>query len=328
MQTLASIRALLDARGLAPRKALGQNFLIDHNLIAKLVDAAWAAAAELGLGADPLVLEIGPGTGALTHALLDRGARVVASELDAGLAALLRETVPPRLAGDGGVGGGAGAGIVASPARFALVEGDCLAGKHALNPAVLAALDGVSREKGERFLLVANLPYAAATPAMLALLADHPCCVGMFVTIQQEVADRMLAGPGSRDYGPLSVLVAITSRAWQIARLPPECFWPRPGVRSAMVGVVRVGVGAMPTTMLVPSEAMSGAMGQAMDPRAIVDFAQSLFEQRRKQIGSVLARRGVRDANWPPGVLPTNRAEDLTPAQFIALHAAVGALEA
>jgi 16S rRNA (adenine1518-N6/adenine1519-N6)-dimethyltransferase len=318
VQTLASIRALLDARGLAPRKALGQNFLIDHNLIAKLVDAAWAAAAELGLGSDPLVLEIGPGTGALTHALLDRGARVVASELDAGLAGLLRETVPPRRAGEGSA---------MAPARFTLVEGDCLAGKHALNPAVLAAVDGVSREVGERFLLVANLPYAAATPAMLALLADHPRCVGMFVTIQQEVADRMLAGPGSRDYGPLSVLVAITSRAWQIARLPPECFWPRPGVRSAMVGVVRGGASATLASAVAPSGAMIPAMSPAPSPRAIVDFAQALFVQRRKQIGSVLARRGVRDAHWPPGVVATSRAEDLTPAQFIALYGAVGALD-
>src|SRR6186713_2406397 len=109
MQTLAQIRELLESRGLAPRKSLGQNFLIDHNLIRKLVDASGAAAGDL-------VLEVGPGTGALTEELLDRGCRVIACELDRGLAELLRE----RFAATAGSG------------RFTLIEGDCLASKRAL----------------------------------------------------------------------------------------------------------------------------------------------------------------------------------------------------
>jgi len=283
MQTLAHIRALLEARGLSPRKSLGQNFLIDHNLINKLIDAANPAPNDI-------ILEIGPGTGVLTEALLARNLRVVASELDQGLAALLRETITPRY----------------DSSRFTLVQGDCLAGKHALNPNVLAALESfkaasLADPADSTFTMIANLPYAAATPAMLVLLADHPRCKGFFVTIQHEVADRMLAKPHSKDYGPLSVLVAATSRAWHIAKLPPECFWPRPGVISSMIGVTRHPPSS-PATLTT-------------NPRALVDFAQSLFVQRRKQIGSILGR----DREYPAGITSTMRAEELTPAQFVQL---------
>lgn len=286
MQTLAQIREMLESRGLSPRKSLGQNFLIDHNLIAKLIDAAKEHA---GLGPGSVVLEIGPGTGVLTEALLERGARVVACELDRGLAALLRETLGARFGAD----------------RFTLVEGDCLESKHALNPLVIEAVKTYAGEGA--FTLIANLPYGAATPAMMTLLADHPQCNGVFVTIQQEVADRMLAKAHSKDYGPLSVLVAVTCRAWQVAKLPPECFWPRPGVHSAMVAAVRVDG-------LVPVE----------EARRLVDFAQGLFEQRRKQIGSVLARQdrarqGTREIDWPEGITAMNRAEELSPAQLVEL---------
>ena len=136
MQTLANIRELLDLAGHAPKKALGQNFLIDHNLITKLVDASNISEGDT-------VLEIGPGTGALTVAMLDRGASVIAVELDAGLARVLREQFAGR--------------------RFTLIEGDCLAGKTAINPEAIAAIADAP------FSLVANLPYHAATPAMMTL---------------------------------------------------------------------------------------------------------------------------------------------------------------
>src|SRR4249920_707298 len=111
MQSLTEIRALLESHGLSPRHALGQNFLIDHNLIKKLVDAAHVSPGDN-------VLEVGPGTGTLTEELLARGASVVAVEIDRDLAGLLRE----RLAVN---------------ERFTLIEGDALAGKHAVNPDVL-----------------------------------------------------------------------------------------------------------------------------------------------------------------------------------------------
>lgn len=266
-QTLAQIKALLDERGLRPRHALGQNFLIDQNLVRKLVDAS-------GVGAGDVVLEVGPGTGTLTEELLGRGCEVVACELDRGLAAMLRERLGPL-----------------HPGRFTLVEGDCLAGKRELNPDVAAAL------AGRPFRLVANLPYGAATPLMLVLLTSHPACAGMFVTVQREVADRLLAGPGGKEYGTLGVVAQAAAEVGRVATLPPECFWPRPEVTSAMVSVVR------------KREPMTDDLG------GLAEFCQRVFGSRRKQLGSVLGR----ETAWPEGVRPEMRVEQLTPAQIVAL---------
>jgi 16S rRNA (adenine1518-N6/adenine1519-N6)-dimethyltransferase len=268
VQTLSQIKAILDEHGLRPRHALGQNFLIDHNLIRRLVDAAAITPGET-------VLEVGPGTGTMTEELLDRGARVVAAEMDRGLCGVLRQ----RLAGR----------------DFTLVEGDCLAGKHALAPAVLEAVgDGP-------FVLVSNLPYAAGTPVMLTLLADIPRCRGLFVTVQREVADRLLARPSTRDFGTISVLAQAVAEVRLVATLPPACFWPRPEVTSAMVAMER-----RPTPL-------------SPRPRALADFLQRLFEKRRKQLGAVLGR----DRPFPPGVAPTHRAEALDVPTLIALHEAM-----
>jgi 16S rRNA (adenine1518-N6/adenine1519-N6)-dimethyltransferase len=272
LQTLAQMKTMLEERGLSPRKRLGQNFLIDHNMIRKLVDASGVRAGER-------VMEVGPGTGTLTEELLERGCDVVACELDRGLAELLRE----RLGGRAG---------------FTLIEGDCLQGKHEINPALLGAM------AGEPFTLVANLPYGAATPLMTALLADVPECRGLFVTIQREVADRLMAPAGTRDYGPIGILVSLTAKTELISKLPPQCFWPSPEVHSAMVAVRRL------------DEPL------AADARGIIDFAQGLFEQRRKQIGSVLGRAFP----WPEGVAPEARAESLGPHAWIALYRAWRAL--
>ncbi len=205
VQTLAEIRATLDAHGLRPNKALGQNFLIDQNLVRKLV-----ASAEVGSG--DIVLEVGPGTGVLTDALVESGARVVACELDRGLAGVLRERFAERIT---------------------LIEGDCLASKREVAPQVISAIGG-----GE-FKLVANLPYGCATPLMMTLLVAHRACLSMHVTIQREVGDRLAAGEGSKAYGALSVVAQTLAEVRWIATLPPSCFWPRPAVTSAMVSVVR-----------------------------------------------------------------------------------------
>ncbi|MEL7473365.1 MAG: 16S rRNA (adenine(1518)-N(6)/adenine(1519)-N(6))-dimethyltransferase RsmA [Planctomycetota bacterium] len=265
MQTLADIKALLAERGLSPRKRFGQNFLLDHNLIGKLVDAS-------GVGADSLVLEIGPGTGALTEALLDRGATVIACELDRGLADLLRERLADR--------------------ACTLIEGDALAGKRALNPAIIGAIDG------RPFRLVANLPYNAGTPIITTLLADHDHCEGLYVTVQREVGDRLIAPPGSDLYGAVGVLAQLVASVERVALLRPECFWPRPDVTSAMIAIRPHG-GAPPIDRR----------------RRVVDLAQRLFSSRRKQLGSTL--KGL-DA-WPAGVDPTQRPESLSPEQFAAL---------
>ncbi|HED54770.1 MAG TPA: ribosomal RNA small subunit methyltransferase A [Phycisphaerales bacterium] len=206
MQTLAEIRELLADRGMSPRHRLGQNFLIDHNLIRKLVDAADLSPGEL-------VLEIGPGTGTMTEELLDRGCEVIACELDPDMVDLLGERFGEH-------------------PRLTLIRGDCLASKHELSGEILSAI-------GDRsFKLVSNLPYGAATPVMLALVTGNRRCRGQFVTIQREVADRLGASPGSKAYGGLSVVVQTFAETVIIARLPNACFWPRPEVASAMVALI------------------------------------------------------------------------------------------
>jgi len=273
VQSLTQIRELLESRGLAPRKALGQNFLVDHNLIRKLVDAS-------GVRPGDLVLEVGPGTGTLTEELLARGCRVVAAELDRGLAALLRERLAPH-------------------PNFALIEGDALASKRELSPEIVRALGNGP------FRLIANLPYGAATPVMLALLIDFPQCRAMHVTIQREVADRLLASPGTRDYGPITVIAHALATIERLATLPPECFWPRPDVTSAMVSLVRR------PDPLTPH------------PRRLADFVQCLFTKRRKQLGAVLGRAFP----FPEGITPDQRAESLPAQMLVALADAAASLE-
>ena len=275
MQSVSQIRALLAERGLRPKRSLGQNFLIDQNLIRKLVDAAGVAAGDV-------VLEVGPGTGTLTEELLARGCRVVASELDDGLADLLEERAEEMARESGGQVRGAG---------LTVVRGDCLKSKREINPAVLEAI-------GEGpFSLVANLPYGAATPLLLTLLMDHPRCGVMAVTIQREVADRLLADTGTKEYGLLSVMAQALARVERLATLPPSCFWPAPEVSSAMVVLRRRGA----------DEAITD------DPAALRETCERLFASRRKQIGGVLGR----DAKLPEGVTPTMRAEELTPGQLV-----------
>lgn len=268
MQTLAEIRSLLDAYGLSPKKSLGQNFLIDHNLIRSLVDAS-------GVGEGDLVLEIGPGTGTLTEELLGRGCRVVACELDEGLAALLR------------------ARFEESGPNFTLIRGDCLASKRQLNEQVD---QGIGSEK---FRLVANLPYGAASPLMVVLARDQRC-LGQYVTVQREVAERVRAHPGTRDYSEMSVLIQACATATRLSGLPPECFWPRPKVNSEMISIEPLGSGA-----------------RLSDERydRLARLCRKLFTQRRKQIGGVLGR----SRPFPEGIDPGSRPEQLSIEDFLHL---------
>jgi 16S rRNA (adenine1518-N6/adenine1519-N6)-dimethyltransferase len=274
-QTVASIKELLASRGMSPLKAFGQNFLIDQNMLRKLIDASGVQPGET-------VLEVGPGTGVLTDELLSRGCRVVACEIDRGMCGLLRDRF-------------------ASNASFTLVEGDCLDGKHAIAPAVLQAL------RGEPFVHVANLPYGAATPLMSLLMARHRECRGLFVTIQREVGDRLAAKPGTKEFGPLSVLAQVTCEVSVIAKLPPSCFWPQPDITSVMIALTR------------------RAQPLHQNPAGLLAFCHAIFEQRRKQLQAVLRGLGK---TVPAGVDPQIRAEAMSVAELMTLFDAVGSIEA
>lgn len=297
VQSLSQIKLLLESRGLSPKRSLGQNFLVDQNLLRKLIESAAPQPGDL-------ILEVGPGTGVLTEELLTRGCRVVACELDNDLAAMLHER--------------AAAHEFPHADRLTVIHADCLESKDQLSEPLRTAL-AISRPNTEcptpnaehhiatssttstapnaspAFRLVANLPYGCATPLIITLLLRHPSCDTLAVTIQNEVADRLLAAPRTPERGMLSVIAQTFAEVERIATLPRECFWPRPEVTSAMVLLRRR-----------PS--------LPFDPRRtpeFADFCKRLFAQRRKQLGGVLGRETL----WPAGTGPTSRAEELTLAQ-------------
>jgi 16S rRNA (adenine1518-N6/adenine1519-N6)-dimethyltransferase len=267
VQTLAQIKAMLAERGVRPRHALGQNFLIDHNLLKRLIEDAAPPPHSL-------VLEVGPGTGTLTETLLARGLRVIACELDPTLADVVTQRITE----------------LGYAERFRLIRGDCL------DPGKRVSRELISAIGDEPFSLIANLPYAAATPLMIALLIDHPHCRTMAVTIQREVIDRLAARPNTKDYGALSIIAQSLATITPLAKLPPECFWPRPQVTSGMVLLTR-----RPDPL-------------TRQPRELAAFCHTLFSKRRKQLGAILGRT----APLPDGIDPAQRPESLTPQQIIA----------
>lgn len=290
MQPLSHIKTLLDSHGLRPKRSLGQNFLIDHNLIRKLVDSASIAPGEL-------ILEVGPGTGTMTEELLARGARVIACELDDHLAAILRDTIPHQPNGQ----------------NFTLIHGDCLADKRHISPDIAAALRAASPQQPPRFKLVSNLPYGAGTPLMTTLLLDHPGCSLMAVTIQREVADRLAAKPATKDYGALAVIAQSLATVTHIASARPECFWPRPDVTSSMVLLTRR---ADPFT--------TDSHGLSEFCRVI--FAQRR-KQLGSLLGHDIDWPAIHAAPATVGIQPTQRAEELSPEKIIALARSLGRLQ-
>lgn len=285
-QTLTEIRWLLEAAGVSPRHHHGQHFLIDGNLMRKLVRVAAVGPADV-------VLEVGAGTGSLTELLLECGARVIAVEIDPALQRILRE----RLEGKPG---------------FTLIAGDVLAGKHHLNPQVLAQLAAQTPGPGGARKLVANLPYQVATPLLLELLYATPRVTLLACTIQKEVADRLTAAPKTKDYGLVSVVAQSLAEIEHVATLAPSVFWPRPKVDSAMLLLHRRS-----------DEQVHAAID---DLPGFVDFVRRAFQQRRKMLRrqarnwNELAAAGVFDR---AGVSRDWRPEELSVAQWQALFRAV-----
>jgi 16S rRNA (adenine1518-N6/adenine1519-N6)-dimethyltransferase len=212
-QTQNEIRQTLQEAGMRPQHRHGQNFLIDRNLMQKIVDAAEIAP-------DDIVLEIGPGTGSLTNMLAERAAHVVTIEIDKQIA----EVAQRHLAHHDNV---------------TLLVMDALKGKNRLNPQVIETLLDIHRSRpAGQCLLCANLPYNAASPIVADLLLDVPQIKGLCFTVQKEVADRMVAAPRTSDYGPLSVVLQALATVRKVARVPAQAFWPAPDIESAIVRIV------------------------------------------------------------------------------------------
>jgi len=199
--TRTEARGLLDRFGIRPKRSLGQNFVVEPNTVRRIAELA-------GVGLGDRVVEVGPGLGALTLALLETGAEVTAVEIDDVLVDVLEE-----VAGDHG--------------SLRIVHADAM------------GVDWESLLGAGPWTLVANLPYNVSVPLVCDLLDDVPAIVRLVVMVQLEVADRMVASPGDDAYGLPSVKVAYHAEARKVGRVPPSVFLPRPRVDSALVDIVR-----------------------------------------------------------------------------------------
>ena len=271
-------RHILSAFHLRASKRLGQNFLVDAGVVRAIVDAADLSPADT-------VLEIGPGIGTLTQGLAESGARIVAVELDKKLPAVLAETLKGY-------------------DNVTVVPGDILK---------LDILRILNLGAGERFKVVANLPYYITTPILMALLEQHLPIERMVTMVQKEVAVRMTARPGSKDYGALSVAVQYHTDARIVMDVPPRAFMPTPEVTSAVIAC-RV----RETPVVHPS-----------DEKLFFRLVRAAFGQRRKTLLNALTGAGLtkelcRAGLAAAGIAESLRGEQLSLADFARLSDAVG----
>ena len=289
-QTQSYLRSLFARRGISPRHRMGQNFLIDLNIHELIVETA-------GVGEGDLILEVGPGAGALTALMASRGAAVVAVELDPAMARLTSEAV---------------AGLP----HVRVLNVDALASKNALNPILVQTIrELLAATPRPVFKLVANLPYNVATPIIANLLVDPVLCPAlMVVTIPRELADRLIAVPGSSAYGALAVIVQALAECSIVRVLPPSVFWPRPKVESAVV-------------MIRPDPQRR----VGLDVSWFHALVRKVFLHRRKNLRHVLA--GIWNDRWTKsevdhwlaslGLDGQSRAETLNTDQFRSLAEAL-----
>jgi len=213
MQTKQDIERLLAGAGTHPKHRLGQNFLIDLNLMRLLIQTAH-------LNEQDVVLEVGTGTGSFTQGIAEQCGRLITVEFDTTLFNVAQTQLNTF-------------------DNITAFNMDILENKNTIQKEVLDAVQNARNEFGGRFLLVANLPYNVGSSVMANLISGPVVADGMFVTIQKEVADRMAAAPGRADYGTLSILMAATGTVRLLRKLPGSVFWPRPQVESAMVSFER-----------------------------------------------------------------------------------------
>ncbi|WP_327290777.1 16S rRNA (adenine(1518)-N(6)/adenine(1519)-N(6))-dimethyltransferase RsmA [Streptomyces sp. NBC_01198] len=268
----ADVRELAAALGVRPTKQRGQNFVIDANTVRRIVRTA-------GVRPDDTVVEVGPGLGSLTLALLEAAAHVTAIEIDDVLAAALPATVAARLPGRTG--------------HFDLVHGDAMAVTELPGPPPTA--------------LVANLPYNVAVPVLLHMLATFPGIERTLVMVQSEVADRLAAGPGNKVYGVPSVKAnwyADVKRAGAIGR---SVFWPAPNVDSGLVALVRRD----PPRTTASRQEVFAVVDAA--------FAQRRKTLRAALAGWAGSAAAAESALVAAGVSPQARGEALTVEEFAAV---------
>ncbi|HUY22989.1 MAG TPA: 16S rRNA (adenine(1518)-N(6)/adenine(1519)-N(6))-dimethyltransferase RsmA [Acidimicrobiales bacterium] len=268
------VEELLGTHGLRPSRALGQNFVVDANTVRRI-------ARMSGVGPGARVVEIGAGLGALTLALADTGATVVAVELDRHLTPLLRAQVEP-----------VGARVVEADA-LTLDWGALLAASEPVG-AERAGPDGLSAS----WTMVANLPYNVAVPVVLRVLDEAPTVASMLVMVQREVGERLAAAPGGKAYGAVSVKVAYHATARVVGRVPASVFVPRPKVESALVRIDRR-----------PSVAVDPGTVPAARLFALV---RAGFAHRRKMLRRALAGTVPAEVFAAAGIDPEARAESLS----------------
>lgn len=257
------------------RKKFGQNFLVDDSILDKIIEAA-------GITRDDCVLEIGPGIGTMTQRLAEEAGRVIAVEIDRNLMPILNETL-------------------ADYDNVTVINDDILK----VDIPALAAQHGSKRMK-----VVANLPYYITTPVIMALLERNVPLQSITVMVQKEVADRMTVGPGTKDYGALSLAVQYYTKPEIITEVPADCFVPKPNVDSAVIRLTRYDAPPVSTE----------------DERWLFMLIRASFNQRRKTLangivnaGIGIGRHQVEETLAQMGLSATVRGEALTLEQFAEL---------
>ena len=259
------------------QKKFGQNFLIDDHVITKIINAA-------EITKDDLVLEIGPGIGTMTQYLAESARKVIAVEIDKNLIPILGETL-------------------AEYDNVIVINEDIL--KLNINRLV------EEENEGRPIKVVANLPYYITTPIIMGLFESHVPLQSITVMVQKEVADRMQVGPGSKDYGALSLAVQYYAKPYIAANVPPNCFIPRPGVGSAVIRLTRYE--EPPVTV--------------KDESLMFKLIRASFNQRRKTLQNGIAnspelpysKAQVEKALEKMGLATNVRGESLTLAEFAKL---------
>ena len=259
------------------QKKFGQNFLIDTHVLEKIIKAA-------GVTKEDMVLEIGPGIGTMTQYLCENAREVIAVEIDKKLIPILEDTLSEYN-------------------NVTVINEDIL--KLDIKKLV------EERNHGKAIKIVANLPYYITTPIIMGLFEAYVPIENITVMVQKEVADRMQAGPGTKDYGALSLAVQYYAKPYIAANVPANCFMPRPSVGSAVIRLT------LHTDMPV----------KVRDEKLMFRIIRASFNQRRKTLLNGLNNRGefsiskevIAEAIEELGVSPTIRGEALTLDQFATL---------